>query len=82
MCVTAEILGGSRVRVSKWGIGTEHRHERTLEGSALAALALAKEKDLDGLLLSLLVALSLEHLVDVIVDFLCFLFGPESLFAV
>jgi len=68
--------------VSKRGIGTEYRHGRTLEGSTLATLALTKEKDFDGLLLPLLVAFSLEHLVDVIADFLCLLLSPETLFAV
>jgi hypothetical protein len=68
--------------VSEWSIGTEYRHGRTLEGSALASLTLTKEKDLDGLLLPPLVALSLEHLVNVIADVLGLLLGPESLFAV
>jgi len=68
--------------VSKLSIGTDHRHGRTLEGRALATLTLTEEKDFDGLLLPTLVALSLEHLVNVIVDFLRLLFGPESLFAV
>ena len=70
------------VRVSGWTVGTEHRHGRTLEGSALAALTLTKEKNLDGLLLPPLVAFSLEHLVNVIADFLCLLFSLESLLAV
>jgi len=68
--------------VSKRSIKADHRHGRTLEGGALATLTLTEEKDFDGLLLPPLVALSLEHLVDVIVDFLRLLFGPESLFAV
>ena len=67
--------------MSKRSIGTD-RHGRTLEGSALATLTLTEEKDFDGLPLPTLVALSLEHLVNVIVDFLGLLFGPESLFAV
>ena len=74
--------GWERVRVSKPSIGTNHRHGRTLEGRALATLTLTEEKDFDGLLLPPLVALGLEHLVNVIVDFLRLLFGPESLFAV
>jgi len=60
----------------------EYRHGRTLEGSALATLTLTKEKDFDGLGLPLLVAFGLEHLINVIADFLCLLFSPESLFAV
>ena len=68
--------------MSTRSIGTSYRHGRTLEGSALATLTLAEEKDFDGLLLPPFVALSLEHLVDVIVDFLRLLFGLESLFAV
>ena len=68
--------------MSKWSIGTEYRHGRTLEGSALSTLALTKEKDFDGLPLPPLVVLSLEHLVDVIVDFPCQLFGTKSPFAV
>lgn len=68
--------------MSEWGIGIEYQHGRTLEGSALATLTLTKEKNLDSLLLPLLIALGLEHLINVIVDFLCLLFRPESLFAV
>jgi len=68
--------------VSKRSVGTGHQHGRTLEGGALSALTLTEEKDFDSLLLPPLVALSLEHLVNVIVDFLCLLFGLESLFAV
>ena len=60
----------------------EYRHERTLEGSALAALTLTKEKDFDSLRLPLLVAFSLEHLINVIAGFLCLFFSPESLFTV
>jgi len=68
--------------VSEWNIGTEYQRGRTLEGSALATLALTKEKDFDGFLLPSLVAFSLEHLVNVIADLLCLLFSPESPFAV
>ena len=68
--------------MSKRSVGSEYRHERTLEGSTLATLALTEEKDLDGLLLPPLVALGLEHLVNVIVDFLRLFLGLESLFAV
>jgi hypothetical protein len=64
--------------VSKRRTGREDGGGRTLESGALAALALTKEKDFDGLLLPPLVALSLEHLIDVIADFLCLLFSPES----
>ena len=69
------------MRVSKWRTGREGGGGRTLEGGALAALTLTKEKDFDGLLPPL-VALSLEYLVNVIADFLCLLFVLESLFAV
>lgn len=55
---------------------------RTLEGSALATLTLTEEEDFDGILLPPLVALGFEHLVNVIADFLCLFFGPETLFSV
>ena len=67
--------------MSKRSIETGRRHGRTLEGSALATLTLTKEKDFNGLLPPF-VALSLEHLVNVIIDFPRLLFGMESLFAV
>ena len=67
--------------MSKRSAGTDHRHGRTLKGSALATLTLTEEKDFDDLLPTL-IGLSLEHLVNVIIDFLCLLFGPESLFVV
>jgi len=60
----------------------EYRHGRTLEGGAFATLTLTKEKDFDGLRLPPIVAFSLEHLIDVIADFLCLFFGLESPFAV
>ena len=66
--------------MSEWRTGREDGGGRTLDGGALATLALTKEKDFD--LLPPLVALSLEHLVNIIAEFLCLLFGPESLFAV
>ena len=60
----------------------EYRHGRTLEGSTLATLTLTEEEDFDGLPLPPLVAFSLEHLIDVIADFLCLFFSLESPFAV
>ena len=60
----------------------EYRHGRTLEGGTLATLTLTEEQDFDGVLLPPVVALGLEQFVNVIADFLCLFFGPETLFSV
>ena len=60
----------------------KYRHGRTLEGGALTALTLTKKEDFNRFLLPLLVALGFEHLVDIIANFLCLFFGPETLFSV